>query len=176
MSLTLKPFDKQQAKIVEPWFDDSDTRRRLGDRSWLDNVLRLLKEPPGTEFRGEHRISFHAFVAYDGDEPVGYVDGGITDRWVHYGGESDEGPIYLDTDEKISAGITFATNPIHRKKGYAEVMIRALIQRSEFKEVKIFGAGVEPDNIGSIKALEAAGFKSDYKPDFEDMLYFFYRR
>ncbi len=115
-------------------------------------------------------------MAYDNDQPVGFVDGGIVDRWVDYGGEQNGKPIYLNIEEKVSATMSFIVNPSQRRKGYGTAMIKMLLQRPEYKDVKIFAAGVEPQNTGSIKTLEAADFKSDYKPDFEDMLYFFYRR
>jgi RimJ/RimL family protein N-acetyltransferase len=176
MNLIFKVFNEQQAEVIKPWFDDPDTQKWLGGRKWVDNIFRMLDEPVGAEFRGEKKISAYAYVVYDGNEPVGFIDGEITDKWVHYGGESDGEPIYLGEIEGPALGIAFVVNAKHRSKGYGTEIIKTLIKRPEFMKVKVFGAGVEPDNIGSIKTLEVAGFKSDYTPDFEDMLYFFYRR
>ncbi len=47
MNLTLKSFDQKQAEIIAPWFDDPETKKWLGDRKWIDNIFRLLKEPVG---------------------------------------------------------------------------------------------------------------------------------
>ncbi|MEM7366550.1 MAG: hypothetical protein AAF525_21250 [Pseudomonadota bacterium] len=50
------------------------------------------------------------------------------------------------------------------------------MSRREFESVALFVAGVEPDNIGSIKSLLRAGFETNGEPDFEGMLYFLKRR
>ncbi len=176
MNLILKPFDKNLAKVITPWFDDAQTKKWLGNRTWVDNIFRLLNEPLGKEFRGSRSVGAYAYVAYNGEQPVGFIDAGIHDKWVKYGGEKDGKPVYLGVEEKLSAGFAFLIDPQQRRKGYGVAMIKALIKRPELKEVKLFGAGVEPANTGSIKTLEAAGFTSDYEPNFEDMIYFFYRR
>jgi RimJ/RimL family protein N-acetyltransferase len=176
MNITLKPFTKEMVSIIEPWFDDPETKKWLGDRKWIDNIFRMLNEPVGSEFRGQHKIAAYAFLVCDKDKPVGFIDSEISDRWVQYGGEKDGKPVYLNIEEKLTAGMAFVVNPAERGKGYAVSIIKALIVLPEFKEVKIFEAGAEPDNIASQKVLEAAGFTSDYKPDFEDMYYFFYRK
>jgi len=52
-------------------------------------------------------------------------------------------------------------------------MIRALVAWPELSEVRLFEAGVEPENIASIQCLLAAGFRPyRSKPDYEGMLYF----
>ena len=91
-------------------------------------------------------------------------------------GEVDGKPVYLEVEDKLTSGIAYAVSPDERGKGYASQMITQLLARTEFEKVEIFLAGVEPENVGSIKALEKAGFKSDHKPDFEGMYYFFLRR
>jgi RimJ/RimL family protein N-acetyltransferase len=176
MSFQLKEFDKHQTEIIRPWFDDVPTKKWLGDRTWVDNITRLQNESVGSVYRGQRKLNYFAFVAYDDNEPVGFIDGGITDRWVKYGGEKDGTPIYLEIIEKPTSGISFVTNPTMRNRGYATIMIKALVRRPEYESVKIFEAVVEPENTGSIKTLESAGFSSDYKPDFEGMIYFFLKR
>lgn len=176
MPLELRPFDTQAAEIIRPWFTDPLTQKWLGDEKWIDNIFRLQHEPQGAEFRGQQRIAYHAFIAYDGEKPVGFIDGGITDKWVKYGGEQDGVPIYLEVIDELTTPICFVTNPTERGKGYATAMIKRLVKRPEYTKIKIFEAGVNPDNPGSIKALEAAGFVSDYVPDFEGMYYFLLHR
>jgi RimJ/RimL family protein N-acetyltransferase len=52
-------------------------------------------------------------------------------------------------------------------------MIRALVARPELWEVRLLEAGVEPENIASIRCLLAAGFQPHKtEPDYEAMLYF----
>ena len=174
--LTFKPFTKETAEAIRPWFTDSDTKKWLGDSSWVDDELTQQTESIGTVFRGAKTLARYAWVVYDEDKVVGYIDGGVGDRYVKYGGEKDGEPIYLETEDKLTCGIAFAVDPEKRGKGYGTVMIKRLVERPEFEEVKIFLAGVKPENIGSIKALEKAGFTSDYEKDFEGMIYFFYRK
>jgi len=176
MNIHLKPFDKQQAEIIAPWFDDPETSKWLGGRDWIKNIFRLLSEPVGTEFRGAHRLACYAYVAYGGQSPIGFIDASVTDKYVEYGGESDGQPIYLSSEDKITCAISFAVNPTERQKGYGTAILHALIDQPELKNVKIFEAGVEPENTGSIRTLEATGFTSNYESDFEGMYYFFLRR
>jgi RimJ/RimL family protein N-acetyltransferase len=49
--------------IVEPWFDDPETQRWLGDREWPRRLLRLAREP--------HRFALLYAVA---DHPAGLLD------------------------------------------------------------------------------------------------------
>ena len=176
MNLTFKPFNKETAEDIRPWFSDPDTQKWLGDSSWVDMELKQQSESIGTEFRGSKTIARYAWVVYDDDKAVGYIDGDIGNRYVKYGGEVDGKPVYLEVEDKLTSGIAFAISPDERGKGYASQMITQLLARTEFEKVEIFLAGVEPENVGSIKALEKAGFKSDHKPDFEGMYYFFLRR
>jgi hypothetical protein len=48
---------------------------------------------------------------------------------------------------------------------------------SDVETERWFGAGVEPDNVASVRALVKAGFRPlDARPDFEGMIYFVWRR
>jgi hypothetical protein len=56
-------------------------------------------------------------------------------------------------------------------------MITALVNDPNLSHVRIFEAGVEPENVASIRCLTAAGFATYTElPDFEGMLYFLFRR
>ena len=46
-ALRLVPFTAGALLVVEPWFDDAETRRWLGDRRWPSMILRLAAGPPG---------------------------------------------------------------------------------------------------------------------------------
>ena len=174
--LSFKPFNKETAEGIRPWFNDPDTKKWLGDSSWVDMELKQQSESIGTEFRGAKTIARYGWVVYDDDKAIGYIDGGISNRYVKYGGEVNGKPVYLEVEDKLTSAISYAICPDERRKGYASQLINQLLTRPELEQVEIFLAGVEPENIGSIKALEKAGFKSDHKPDFEDMYYFFLRR
>ena len=93
MNLTFKPFNKETAEDIRPWFSDPDTQKWLGDSSWVDMELKQQSESIGTEFRGSKTIARYAWVVYDDDKAVGYIDGGIGNRYVKYGGEVDGKPV-----------------------------------------------------------------------------------
>jgi ribosomal protein S18 acetylase RimI-like enzyme len=138
--------------------------------------LRQQKDSIGTEFRGVKMLARYGWVVYENDNPVGYIDAGIGDKYVKYGGDDQNGPIYLEIENVLSSGIAFLVNPSERGRGIGVEMIKTLIERPEYKDVRIFEAGVEPENTGSIRALEKAGFRSNYIKDFEGVYYFLLRR
>jgi hypothetical protein len=78
--------------------------------------------------------------------PVGYVDCGTFDRCAVYGGESQDGPIILETIEAITGAIAFPIDPARRRERLATQMIRALIDHPDLSTVELFEAGVEPEN------------------------------
>jgi RimJ/RimL family protein N-acetyltransferase len=43
--LALRPFVADDLPAVEPWFDEAETRRRLGDRAWPRRLLALVDPP-----------------------------------------------------------------------------------------------------------------------------------
>jgi RimJ/RimL family protein N-acetyltransferase len=174
--LTFRPFDEESSNEIRSWFSDPETKRWLGDESWVDMELEQQKDSIGTEFRGVKTLARYGWVVYENDNPIGYIDAGIGDKYVKYGGEDQNGPIYLEIEDVLSSGIAFLVNPSERGRGIAAKMIKNLIERPVYKDVSIFEAGVEPENIGSIKVLEKAGFISDYIKDFEGMYYFLLRR
>ena len=48
---------EELAHAVAPWFDDADTIRYLGNRSWLYRELRLMQTAPGSTFRGRRVLA-----------------------------------------------------------------------------------------------------------------------
>lgn len=42
MEFHFKPITPEQVPLLEPWFDDAQTRRFLGDRAWLYRTLSLV--------------------------------------------------------------------------------------------------------------------------------------
>ena len=57
MNLTFKPFNKETTEDIRPWFSDPDTKKWLGDSSWVDMELKQQSESIGTEFRGSKTIA-----------------------------------------------------------------------------------------------------------------------
>lgn len=95
------------------------------------------------------------------------------DRSTEYVGEGPDGPIIRESIEVLTGSITYVIDPAVRGQGLGRSMIRAMVSRSELSSVRLFEAGVVPENIASIRCLMAAGFQcGNSDPDFEGMLYF----
>jgi len=159
--------------VVEPWFLDSDTRRFLGGPEWPALMLARDGRILGKEFRGAVQTGAYRYLAHADGHPCGYVDCGTFDRCTVCGGEDPAGPIVIETIDVATGSIAFAVDPEQRRRGLGRAMIVVLLSRPELRQVELFEAGVEPENIASRRCVEAAGFglRSD-RPDFEGMLYF----
>lgn len=157
---------------IEPWFEDGGSRRFLGDRGWPAAMLELAENAVGREFRGARQMGAYRFLALREGVAVGYVDCGVFDCWT---------PPVLSrsSPEKIdgpAGSIAFVVAPSARRQGVAKAMITALLARPEVAELKIVGAGIEPDNTASLATLTAAGFSPQVEDlDEEGMLYFIRR-
>jgi RimJ/RimL family protein N-acetyltransferase len=173
--LHLGPFGRPQLALVEAWFDDADTRRWLGGRSWPGLMLDLADQPLG-EFRGAKETGRHRWLSCDGGRPVGYIDCGTYDRWTTWeGGPAGRGVVA--TLEVPAGSLSYVVDPVLRRRGYATAMVRAAVDRPELKHVDLFAAGVEPDNLASIGCLLKAGFGVlDPTPDWEGIIYYGLRR
>ena len=138
----------------------------------------MRAEPSGTWFRGALQTGRSAWLAVDeGRKAVGYIDCGTFDRWVTYGGEGPNGPIILDTIARPAAALALVVQPDRRREGFGRAMLRRLVNHPDLASIEIFGAGVDPRNLASIRCLEAAGFeRENEEPDFEGMLYYVFRR
>ena len=56
-------------------------------------------------------------------------------------------------------------------------MILTMMQAPELSQVELFAAGVEPENIASVRCLRSAGFKPlDPNPDWEGIVYYARKR
>jgi len=140
-------------------------------------MLDLDARVVGTEFRGATQIAALRFLASAGGHPIGMIDCGVFDRWVDYDGEGSNGPIIRAVRPVTTGSIAFVVDPASRRKGIGLAMIACLLARSELTGVQLIEAGVDPDNIASMRCLAAAGFQQHrLDPDFEGMLYFLLSR
>lgn len=172
-AVSLRALTRTDLPVIRPWFEDPDTHRFLGGVDWpaamLDHRIRAI----GTTFRGATQTGSHHYLALAADTPIGYIDCGTFDRLTVYGGEGPEGPIITETVEASTGSIAFVIDPARRRQGLATAMIRALTRHPDLEHVEVFEAGVEPDNLGSRGALEAAWFHAHCtEPDYEGMLYY----
>jgi RimJ/RimL family protein N-acetyltransferase len=173
--LQLRPFERDQLPLVQPWFDDADTQRWLGGPGWPRLALDL-QDRPLDEFRGAMETGRYKWLAWEDDNAVGYIDCGTSDRWTTWeGGPNGRGVIA--TIPVPSANIAYVVDPSMRRRGYCTTMVRDLMALPELAHIELFGGGVEPDNLGSVGCLRSAGFEAlDPVPDWEEMVYYVKRR
>jgi len=150
IELEFVPLDRMLIQEVEPWFDDVETQRYLGDRSWIRRELDLVATQPGTEFRGRTIKSRLAWVVRTHATSVAFV---VVER-------------YSDA----SAGLAFVVAPTHRGRGLGRAMLLALDSRPELAGVARLIGGIEPDNVRARRMVESAGFTVAETPDHEGIL------
>jgi ribosomal protein S18 acetylase RimI-like enzyme len=170
--LVLAPFTWQHLHLVEPWFLDAETQRWLGGPGWPRQALERAEEPLG-EFRGAVQTGQFRWLAWHDSRAVGYIDCGTYDRWTTWDPERG----VVATIPVASGAIAYVVDPGLRGRGYATLMISHLTGEPEVAGVELFGAGVEPSNVASVKSLLNAGFEIlDPQPDFEGIVYYALRR
>jgi len=171
VAVELKAFERDELPLVEPWFEDVETRRWLGGPQWPRQMLDLA-ERPLSEFRGAVETGRYRWLAWNGGGAVGYCDAGTFDRWTTWDGERVIGTVPV-----TSASIAFVVAPTQRRRGYGAAILEALKQATELTDVELLAAGVEPANDASVACLQRAGFDAlDPRPDFEGFLYYAWRR
>lgn len=167
----LTRFDPHDLDLALPWFDDPVTTRWLGGTNWL-RLMVAMADLPLVEFRGANETGRYRWLAWSGEEPVGYADCGTFDRWTTWDGQRVRSAIEIP-----SGAIAFTVAPNRRRRGHGVSVLRALQEAPELSKVELLGAGVDPENTASIRSLRAAGFVEEFaEPDFEGMLYFLWRR
>jgi GNAT superfamily N-acetyltransferase len=173
--LRLGPFGPDHLPFVEPWFQDVDTQKWLGGPGWPSLILELADQPLG-KFRGAVETGRSAWVAWEGDRPVGLIDCGTTDRWTTWeGGPSGRGVIA--TMPIPSANMSYVVDPAARRCGYGSAMVRELLNVPELAHVKLFAAGIEFGNLASIQCARSAGLDPlSSEPDWEGIVYYVKRR
>lgn len=172
-TLELSRFTAADLPTAEPWFRDPQTHRFLGGPRWPAQMLELdQRRVVGEEFRGARETGAYRYLVRAGGVAVGYVDCGTFDRWTICD-RGSSGIVVSDAIEVPSGAIAFVAAPALRRRGFGRAMIAALTGLPELASVELFGAGVEPENVASIRCLEAAGFcLQAQEPDFEGMLYY----
>lgn len=89
------------------------------------------------------------------------------------GGDGPHGPIIVDTIDAVTGSIAFVVDPRMRRRGCGRRVIGTVVLHPDLRAVKLFEAGVEPDNAASRRCLEATGLAlGTLAPDFEGMLYY----
>jgi RimJ/RimL family protein N-acetyltransferase len=171
VSLRLRPFEASELHVVEPWFNDAETQRWLGGLGWPRRMLDLMTHPLG-EYRGARETGRFRWLAWEHEAAVGFIDCGTYDRWTTWEG-GDGGRGVISVIPLPSASISYVVDPSLRGRGHCTEMIAELMRQPELAAIRLFGAGVEPDNHASIGCLASAGFEPlDAQPDWEGMVYY----
>ncbi|WP_369252053.1 GNAT family N-acetyltransferase [Geodermatophilus amargosae] len=169
-AVRLVPFQPEHLPAVTPWFDDGETRRRLGGRDWPVRELALRSTRWTDEFRGRQVLRTHSFVALDDDgRPVAQIGGDVYDRWTLWDPVTER---VLSTDPRRTMGSAYVVAPAYRGRGYGRAALRALLAAPETADVEQFVLGIEPDNAASLRMAAAVGFTPlTTEPDAEDMVH-----
>jgi RimJ/RimL family protein N-acetyltransferase len=169
--LQLRPFERKNLPLVEPWFADAATQRWLGGPAWPRQMLDRTERPLG-EFRGAAETGRYRWLAWDHGTAVGYIDCGTYDRWAIWeGGPGGRGVI--GAIEVPAGSISYVVDPARRRHGYCTAMVTAVVAMPELKHIQLFVAGVEPANAGSVGCLRKAGFQPlQSEPDWEGIVYY----
>ena len=97
---------------------------------------------------------------------------GTYDRWTTWeGGPGGRGVV--DTIPVPAGSISYVVDPALRRRGHGSAMVIAVMARPELAGIKLFAAGVEPANAGSVGCLRKAGFQPLHaEPDWEGVVYY----
>ncbi|MFC7534858.1 GNAT family N-acetyltransferase [Actinoplanes sp. GCM10030250] len=174
MIVSLRPFTAELLPVVQPWFHHPEVNRWLGGPDWPAMALREQDEGP---FRGRRVLRTHTWVAVEaGGEVVAYAGGEVYDRWSRYH-ERPEGPVVTDVEPGPAMGLAYVVAPHRWRQGYGTATLRAIVNAPEMADVVVFAAGIEPENVASVRCAEAAGFlRDDPEPDFEGIVHYVLRR
>ena len=141
--------------VLEPWFDDADTRRYLGGREWLRRLPELIQRCPGVEVNGITSVARHVWIAVDATDTSANLPIGLVDVEPYSDG---------------TAGFAFIVAPAMRGRGVGRHLLRALAERPELAQTHTLTGTVEPENAASLGCLAKAGFVIAAEVDEEGML------
>ena len=140
------------AETIAWWFDDPDTQRYLGDRTWLYQIVGLVQTAPGTAWNGVTVLERHLWLAGDRDGACGLVD--------------------IEIYDNASAALALVVAPDRRSQGVGQQILAELTIRPELNAVtRLFGS-IEPDNLGAQRCCLRAGFQVDHVLDVDGMFPF----
>jgi RimJ/RimL family protein N-acetyltransferase len=177
MDVVLAPFTRELLPAVQPWFEHPEVVRRLGGPQWPVRNLELAGTGLGETFRGRRVLRDHSWVAYDSSGAVvANIGGEVYDRWCRYS-EGPDGAVIEAVEPGLSMGLAYVVDPRRWGQGFGTAALLAVTAAPEVADVVLFAAGVEPDNVASVRCAAAAGMRPDRsEPDWEGFVYCIRRR
>lgn len=138
------PLEESHLEEIRLWHQDPTLSSRYGGSDWPDKMLELAR-------KDDNR---HCLIAGDGDRIIGYVD--------------------FEIDPAKSLGwIGLVVAPSVRGTGYGTRLLTSFKSSKLAGSVSELRAGIEEDNLASIKCFEKAGFRQlGAGPDEEGCLIF----
>jgi len=175
--VTLVPFTAERLPAIQPWFEHPEVRRWLGGPEWPARGLELMDTGLGEMFRGRRVLRTHAWIVLDArGRAVAHIGGEVYDRWCRYD-EGPDGPVVTDVEPGPAMGLAYVVDPDRWGGGFGRAALTAVVQAPEVADVVVFGAGIEPDNVASVRCAVAAGFTADDdRPDREGIVSYTLRR
>jgi RimJ/RimL family protein N-acetyltransferase len=130
----------------------------------------------GEMFRGRRVLRDHSWVVYDASGVVvANIGGEVYDRWCRYS-EGPDGPVIEAVEPGLSMGLAYVVDPRRWRQGFGTAALLAVMAAPEVADVVLFAAGVEPDNVASVRCAVAAGMRPDCsEPDWEGFVYYLRR-
>ncbi|NMO52896.1 GNAT family N-acetyltransferase [Actinoplanes sp. TBRC 11911] len=175
--VSLVPFTADSLAVVQPWFRHPEVSRWLGGPDWPAHELQLLDSGIGEMFRGRRVLRTHSWVALDATgQAVAHIGGEVYDRWSRYA-ETPAGPVVDAVEPGPAMGFAYVVDPRRWRRGYGTAALLAAMAAPEVADVVLFAAGIEPDNLASVRCAAAASLVPDTRvPDWEGMVHHIRRR
>lgn len=125
-------------------------KRYLGDRIWLNRLLKLVQEMPGKESRGLIIKGRHALLALWNEKAAALVD--------------------LEVYDNHTVALALLVNPAMRKLGIATQVHKDIWDLKQMQGINKISGGVDPGNVASIKTLSKLNAKISKKVNHEGQL------
>lgn len=174
---SLVAYTAEWLPAIQPWYEHPEVRRWLGGPEWPARELTLLGTGLGETFRGRRVLRDHSWIVLDAQgRAVAHIGGEVYDRWCRYA-EGPDGPVVTDVEPGPAMGLAYVVDPGRWRRGLGRAALTAVVNAPEVEDVVVFGAGIEPDNVASVRCAVAAGFRPERaEPDWEGMVYHLLRR
>ena len=176
-AVVLRPFTVDLLPVVQRWFHHPEVVRRLGGPDWPAREFTTTVHAGGDVYRGLRVLRSHSWVALDrAGDVVAQIGGEVYDRWCRYT-EGPDGPVIDGVEPGPAMSLAYVVDPGRWRRGFGTATLRAAMDAAEVADVVLFAAGIEPDNVASVRCAVAAGLLPySPEPDWEGIVEHIRRR